>query len=496
MRSYLLRRLLLMIPTFVGISFIVFAVLNLAPGRPGAQTDNADVASNARGEQTQESYAIFREQFNLDKPIFLNTRFALTSAEVRRDLEVVAEIVPGSIVERIALQDSLGDLGNYAVPHLIAVMNDADAAAQAAPNVADAARHIALRDMAAYFLRQASPRRFIDPFDPTPAPEVRAFNEQVAEERAALRLLRYALDAPEPEKRVVLQGWAAWYEAAKPRFAYDWRDKLRILFLDTRFATYWKNLIRLDFGVSLTTRQPVLETLVSKLRYSLSLSVVSLLIAYAIAIPLGIFSAVRRDTRADRALTLVLFMLYSLPSFFVATLLLFFFSEGSNWTALRVFPTGGFQSPGSDDLTTFAQVGDVVWHLVLPVGCLTYGSLAALSRYMRTGLLEVIQSDYIRTARAKGLPERVVIGKHALRNGLLPIITLLANLLPAVLGGSVVIEYIFGIPGIGDWTISSIYQRDYNVIMGVQLITTVLVLFGMLLSDIGYALVDPRIRYH
>jgi peptide/nickel transport system permease protein len=189
-------------------------------------------------------------------------------------------------------------------------------------------------------------------------------------------------------------------------------------------------------------------------------------------------------------------MLYSLPSFFVATLLLFFFSEGSNWTALRVFPTGGFQSPGSDDLTTFAQVGDVVWHLVLPVGCLTYGSLAALSRYMRTGLLEVIQSDYIRTARAKGLPERVVIGKHALRNGLLPIITLLANLLPAVLGGSVVIEYIFGIPGIGDWTISSIYQRDYNVIMGVQLITTVLVLFGMLLSDIGYALVDPRIRYH
>jgi peptide/nickel transport system permease protein len=271
---------------------------------------------------------------------------------------------------------------------------------------------------------------------------------------------------------------------------------LRILFLDTRFATYWRNLLRLDFGVSLATREPVLATLVSKLRYSLSLSVLSLLLAYAISIPLGILSAVRRGTPGDRALTTVLFMLYSLPSFFVATLLLYFVSDGSNWQALRWFPTGGFQSPGFEDMTTFGKLADVAWHLVLPLTCLTYGSLAALSRYMRTGLLEVIQSDYIRTARAKGLPESVVIGKHALRNGLLPILTLLSELLPAVLGGSVIIEYIFGIPGIGQWTIDSIYQRDYNVIMGVQLLTTVLVLFGILLSDIGYALVDPRIRYH
>jgi peptide/nickel transport system permease protein len=442
-------------------------------------------AASARGEQTQASYAVFREQFNLDKPVFFNTRFALSTEAVRRELEVVAGLAPASVEERIAVQERLADLGNYAVPHLMAVLAQADAEGQTT-----------LRDTAAYFLRQAAPRRAIDPYNPAPSAEVRAFNDAVAEERSALRQLRYGFDAPEPEKRAVLRGWAAWYEQAKPRFEYDAAEKLRILLLDTRFATYWKNLSRLDFGISLTTREPVLATLLSKLRYSLSLSLVSLLLAYAIAIPLGIFSAVRRDTRADRVLTLVLFMLHSLPSFFVATLLLFFFSEGSNWTWLRFFPTGGFQSPDSDDLTTLAQIGDVVWHLVLPVGCLTYGSLAALSRYMRTGLLEVIQSDYIRTARAKGLPERVVIGKHALRNGLLPIITLIANLLPAVLGGSVVIEYIFGIPGIGQWTISSIYQRDYNVIMGVQLFTTILVLFGMLLSDIGYALVDPRIRYH
>jgi peptide/nickel transport system permease protein len=188
-------------------------------------------------------------------------------------------------------------------------------------------------------------------------------------------------------------------------------------------------------------------------------------------------------------------MLYSLPSFFVATLLLIYFSKGSNYPALRWFPTGGWRSAEFEQLTTIEQIQDVAWHLILPLFCLTYGSLAALSRYMRSGLLEVIRADYIRTARAKGLAESHVIGRHALRNGLLPILTLLAGLLPAVLGGSVIIEYIFGIPGMGLWVVEAIYQRDYNVIMVVQLFSTILVLVGLLLTDVSYALVDPRIRY-
>lgn len=485
MRAYILRRLLLMIPTFFGISLLIFLVLNLAPGRPGAQNQSGEVASIARGEATQESYRIFREQFNLDKPILFNTRFALGEAEVREALEIAAGVVDAAPSDRVNVQEQIEDWGHYAIPHLMSVLVQADAAGQTQ-----------LRDTAAYFLRLNAPRRLVDPFNPHPPPHVRAHNDEVSAERARLGLMRYAFDAPEPQKRAVIEEWKSWFERVQGRFRYDASDKLRIFFLDTRFATYWKNLASLDFGVSLATRQPVMATLVSKLKYSLSLSLVSLLLAYFIAVPLGIFSAVRRDTSADRSLTVTLFMLYSLPSFFVATLLLIFFSEGSNIEALRVFPTGGFQSPGYEDLTALGKIRDVVWHLVLPVACLTYGSLAALSRYMRTGLLEVIQSDYIRTARAKGLPERTVIGKHALRNGLLPILTLLAGLLPAVLGGSVVIEYIFGIPGIGLWTIESIYQRDYNVIMGVQLLTTVLVLLGILLTDIGYALVDPRIRYN
>ncbi len=293
----------------------------------------------------------------------------------------------------------------------------------------------------------------------------------------------------------MIASWKHWYADHHARFEHDTLDKLRIFFFDTRFAAYWHNLVRFDFGVSLISREPVTRTLVSKLKYSLTLSVGSLVLAYLIAIPLGVFSAVKKGTRADRTLTLFLFMLYSLPSFFVATILLYFFSEGSSWESLRWFPIGGWQSRDASELTTLGQWRDIAWHLVLPTICMTYGSLAALSRYMRTGLLDVIQADYVRTARAKGLSERVVIGKHALRNGLLPILTLLAGLLPAVLGGSVIIEYIFGIQGMGLWVVDAINQRDYNVILAVELFSTILVLVGLLLTDLSYALVDPRIRY-
>ena len=219
----------------------------------------------------------------------------------------------------------------------------------------------------------------------------------------------------------------------------------------------------------------------------------SILIAYLVSVPLGVFSAVKRNSLADRVITVVLFMLYSLPSFFVGTLLLFYLSEGGDWW--HIFPTGGFQSPEWRRLTTLEQIRDCLWHITLPLACLSYASFAALSRYARSGLLEVIKADYVRTARAKGLPERVVIVKHALRNGLIPLLTLLAGLLPAVLGGSVIVEFIFNIPGMGLLMVDSIFQRDYNTVMGIGLLSAVLIQVGILLSDISYAFVDPRITF-
>jgi len=479
MKAYALRRLLLMIPTFFGISLILFLILNLAPGRPGAQ-ESGDLSQSMRGEVTAESYKIFREQFHLDKPILFNTRFTLTAGEVRARVAAAGGIGTTTAAERVTAQEALEDLGGAAVPYLVSLLDDPD------PK---------LRDAATYFLRVDAVRPLEDPFNARPSAGLRARNLAIDAENAELRTLRYVPEAPETTKRAVVEKWKRWYSAHHARFEHDTLGKLSMFFLDTRFAAYWKNLAHLDFGVSLISREPVVPTLVSKLKYSLTLSVGSLVLAYFIAIPLGVFSAVKKGTRADRAVTLVLFMLYSLPNFFVATILLYLFSTGSEWQSLRFFPTGGWSSTGAGDLTTLAQWRDIAWHLVLPMGCMTYNSLAALSRYMRSGLLEVIQADYVRTARAKGLSERVVIGKHALRNGLLPILTLLAGLLPSILGGSVIIEYIFGIQGLGLWVVDSINQRDYNVILAIELFTTVLVLVGLLLTDLSYALVDPRIRY-
>ena len=483
MTDYVIRRLLIMIPTFFGISLIIFVVLNLAPGRPGAQEQGSGLSSLSQ-QVSQESYQIFREQFHLDKPTLYNTRFWLTDEDIEREVRIVAQTVEATASERIRAYERLEDWGKHAVPHLITVMNRSAARGE-----------LRVRDFAVYFLSLAAKRPLVEPFEPHPSAELAAVNRAIDKENALVRTLRYAVDAPEEEKQATVQAWRDFYEQRKARYQYSAAEKLKTFFLETRFANYWAKLLKLDFGVSLTTKEPVLTTLASKLKYSLSLSVLSLLLAYLLAIPMGIYSAVYQNTRSDRALTVGLFMLYSLPSFFVATLLLYAFSEGSDVKSLRWFPTGGWQSQGAEHMTTLEALKDIAWHLVLPLFCMTYGSLAAISRYMRTGLLEVIRSDYVRTARAKGLNERLVIGKHAVKNGLLPILTLLAGLLPAVLGGSVIIEYIFGIPGIGLWVVEAIYQRDYNVLMGVQLLTTVLVLFGILLTDLSYALVDPRIRY-
>lgn len=481
MRAYVLKRLLLMIPTFLGITLVLFLLVNLAPGRPGGSALASDLAASVRDERGQDSQRIFREQFHLDRPVLVNLRFLLRRDTVVEALEHVARAAPTTDAQRVRAFDLLENQGRFAVPHLVDVMQHE--------------ARIDVRDAAVFVLRRVAQRPLVDPFARAPSEAARERNRAIDAENARLRDWRYRLDDSEPRKQEVIARWSAWYEENADRFRVEGVERWRVAMLETRFAAYLGNLARLDFGVSLVTREPVMRTLASKLPYSISLSLGSLLLAYVIAIPLGVHSAVRRGTRGDRVISTSLFVLYSLPSFFVATLLLANLSSASPWPALRIFPIGGWASPDSLSRTSVQQIADIGWHLVLPMVCMTYGSLAALSRYMRSGMLDVLAADFVRTARAKGLSERVVVWKHALRNGLLPILTLLGGLLPAVLGGSVIVEYIFGIPGMGLWVIDSIYQRDYNVILAVELVSTALVLVGMLLTDLAYAAVDPRIRF-
>jgi len=260
--------------------------------------------------------------------------------------------------------------------------------------------------------------------------------------------------------------------------------------IPVQYALWLKRVATFDFGTSYTDQREVLDKIRERLPVSLTLSLVSIFLVYLIAVPIGVYSATHQYSVADKTITLFLFILYSLPNFWVATLLIMFLGGGD---FLDVFPIYGLISDNYAELSLWGKVGDRLWHLVLPITCLTYVGLARISRFGRVGMLEAIRQDYIRTARAKGLSEKAVIFKHAFRNSIIPIVTLLAALLPAMLGGSVIIERIFSIPGMGQLAFESILNRDYPTIMAITSISALLTLIGILLADTCYALIDPRI---
>ena len=257
------------------------------------------------------------------------------------------------------------------------------------------------------------------------------------------------------------------------------------------YVDWLKKFLVLDFGISRKDRRPVADRISDALPITLTLNIISIIIIYIVSIPMGILASVKKDTLFDRGSSLVLFILYSLPSFWIALILLMVFSSGEY---LNLFPLGGIMSDWAKDAPLITWLGNMAWHLVLPVITLTYGGFAFLSRYARANMLEVIKQQYITTARAKGLSEKRVIFVHAFRNSLIPIITLMATLLPGLLGGSVIVESIFSIPGMGRLAFEAILARDIPVIMAIAAISAFLTLLGILIADLMYALVDPRIR--
>ncbi len=259
-----------------------------------------------------------------------------------------------------------------------------------------------------------------------------------------------------------------------------------------QYGLWLKRLVTFDFGESFKDHRPVLKKIGETLPITLTLNILTIIIIYLISVPLGIFSALNPKSLLDKIITLFIFILYSLPSFWVASILIVIFACGDylNW-----FPITGFISGDAESLSLFGYIGNIAWHLVLPVICLTYGGFAFISRFSRASMLEVIRQDYIRTARAKGLPEWKVISKHALRNAMIPLLTLMGTLLPALLGGSVIIEQIFSIPGLGRLSFESVLARDYPVIMAIAAIDAILTLISILMVDIMYVVVDPRISF-
>ncbi len=274
-------------------------------------------------------------------------------------------------------------------------------------------------------------------------------------------------------------------EALKKQYGFDKP-------MHVRYLLWLKNIATLNFGDSFTYDEPVVDVITSKFPVSLQFGIISLVLSYLVSIPLGIMKAIRKGGAFDIATSFILFIFYSIPSFMLAILLIVFFSGGSffEW-----FPVGGIHSEYYEDLTGWEQFWDRVHHFILPLICWTIGSFTSLTILMKNSLIEEIKKDYIRTARAKGLDEKVVYMKHALKNALIPIVTGLGGFLSVFFASSLLLETIFQLDGIGLLSYKSVLSRDYNVIMGLVFIQSALFLLGNVLSDIAYVLVDPRIDF-
>ena len=280
-----------------------------------------------------------------------------------------------------------------------------------------------------------------------------------------------------------------------PKSTVEMKERLKTLYeldkpVHEQYWSWLKKLSRGDLGISFSSdHRPVAAKIMERLPITIILEFLSLIIIIAIAVPIGVLSAVHQDSIFDKITGVLVFIGFAVPTFWLALLLMIFFGIHLGW-----LPISGLRSLNYEYLTPWAQFVDLAKHLVLPVFISAFGGLAGLSRYMRANMLEVIRQDYIMTARAKGLSEREVIYKHALRNALLPAITILGLSIPGLIGGSVIFETIFAIPGMGQLFYMSVMARDYPTVMGILLIGAILTLLGNLIADVSYALADPRIR--
>jgi peptide/nickel transport system permease protein len=521
--TYIVRRLLLMVPTLFLISLVNFAIVNLAPAKRPTNVSVTGELDSSASMEAKEAEHIFRRTFYLDRPVFLNTRYSLTDGDILWRLAApTREWEPPK--DRRRAMDDLDDYGRTIVPHLMRLAElaagDGETLRTGAlradyerrwrearerwiaggrppdvsawppppgpPPFEDAFRD-RLVSLAIDRLGNNAPRRPVVVYGGETPPETLAYNKEVREEQALLRGIFTDRRATDPEK---LARWRDWYEGRRAEWEYTFGDRVSMLFTETRFFNFWRNLAQLDLGTSFTHRRKVRDLIVERIDKSLTLALGSLLLAYLISIPLGIVSAVTHRSWSDVGLTVVLFGLYSFPPTFLGVLLVIFLGIDLKW-----FPVSAFHGADHESLTALGKLKDVAWHVTLPMVTLVAGYLAYYSRYMKAGLIEVIREDYVRTARAKGLSEFVVVVKHATRNSLIPIITLLGASLPVVIGGSVVVEFIYEIDGMGKLAYEAVIKKDYAVIMGINILVACLTVVGVFLADLAYAVVDPRISY-
>lgn len=464
MLAYTLKRILLFIPTLLVISFLAFGLSKCTPGDP------ASLAMGDKGYVEPQYYQkLFEENvrnMGLDKPSFYFTFKTAAVPDTLYRILIKAERENWKLMATAngnwpAVQDYKNAVYN-AEKEMFALTDSIANKAKAL--LAHPLRLLKLNHKASvieYQLNEIDQAIRKEPQLATDIPSLKQIKE------------KYQRYIESPNKSALYRPSLAWYGT------------------NNQYHSWMSKFIKGDFGNSYQDGRPVSSKIWDALKLTLILNSIAIFLALVLAIWLGVYMARRAGQKSDKRLTVFLFMLYSLPTFWVGTMLIVFFTTPEyhmDW-----FPTMGWS-----DLPKTAPLGkrilDIGWHLILPVFCLTYGSLAFVSRQMRSSMIEALNAPFVRTARAKGLPEKQVVWKHAFRNALFPIVTLLATIFPAAIAGSIVIEYIFNIPGMGLLTINAIYARDWPIVYTVLMMGSILTLIGILFADILYATLDPRIK--
>lgn len=467
MGHYLLKRLLLFIPALLLVSLLVFALSKAVPGDPAERI----AFSNDELSLDDQAYQKAAVQLGLDKPAFY---IGLSSMAFPDTLHRIL---------RKSHRDNLSRLIH---------------------------RHGNWSETQQYYYKLLALRKVIgetpDSLRNDYYIEIRRITAQLFvqnKEKEISRLFQLLSDVKTQEKfplqeemtEAITEVQSSYSTVIKQQSIWQlYVPDVKWNGLDNQYHSWLTRFFKGDFGISFLDNRPVSRKIGEALWWTLLMSFTSLLIIFTISIPLGIFLASKRNTRIDQSLSLFLFGLFSLPRFWVATLLLVFFTTPEYGQWLDIFP-----GPGLGELRKSAPFWDRFWerssHLILPIFCLSFAGVAYVTRQIRGNVIEVLDQDFVRTARAKGLNERVVLWRHAFRNALFPLISLIAMTIPGLLAGSVIVEFIFAIPGMGRLMFTSILEQDWPFVYTVLMFTALLTMVSNLLGDLCYALADPRVRF-
>jgi len=471
MLLYILKRILIFIPTLIAISLLTFVISINAPGDPVDLMLNKSVGGDGQASDklaTEKSYEDLRHKLGFDKPLFY---FSITNATQPDTLYKIPQKTHRETLQRLTFTyGNWSDISNYY--HLIKKFENQ------------------------LYEVKKSEETNIDVRKLKELTNTLYSNYDEFKINTIFNNLEFTINQNKPLK-YQLQGTFNALKNSVLRILENkdpfnkYKPVIHWYGLDNQYHHWVSNFVKGDFGISYQDKRPVSSVLWDALKWTFILSSLSIIIAYFIAIPLGVLSAVKKGTKTEKGITTSLFIMYSLPNFWIATMLIIFFCGGDFFDFFPAFGLGTLP----DSAPFIDRFFETAYHYILPLICVTYSSFAFISRQMRGGMLNVIGQDYVRTARAKGLDEKNVIWKHAFRNSLLPIITLFASVFPAAISGSFIIEVIFSIPGMGKLTLEAIFARNYPIVFTVLMFTSILTLIGTLVADIMYAAVDPRISF-